>query len=162
MAPRWTAMTARFTSLWWSLLIACLLILRLPSLVQPAGADQGLYAYVGTRILEGELPYRDAWDQKPPAIHFTYAAMYGLWRHDSIVAVLDFAVAAAVAWLLASLGSALTGDQAAGRAAAALFLLLWRSIADSPRWGAGPLAVRDLHRRRRGGRVAPGNQVSRR
>ena len=29
---------------------AALLILRLPSLVQPMGPDQGLYAYVGERI----------------------------------------------------------------------------------------------------------------
>ena len=58
------------------LTLACvLLIVRLPSLVQPMGADQGLYAYVGDRILAGELPYRHAWDQKPPAIHYTYAAL---------------------------------------------------------------------------------------
>ena len=34
------------------LALACaLLLVRLPSLVQPMGADQGLYAYVGERIL---------------------------------------------------------------------------------------------------------------
>ena len=55
-------------------LAGALLLLRLPSLVQPMGADQGLYAYVGERILAGDLPYRDAWDQKPPAIHYAYAA----------------------------------------------------------------------------------------
>ena len=39
------------------LALACaLLLLRLPSLVQPMGADQGLYAYVGERILAGDLP----------------------------------------------------------------------------------------------------------
>ena len=40
-----------------------LLVLRVPSLAQPMGPDQGLYAYVGDRILHGELAYRDAWDQ---------------------------------------------------------------------------------------------------
>jgi hypothetical protein len=59
--------------LFW-LLFCALVAVRVPSLAQPAGADQGLYAYVGQRILAGELPYRDAWDQKPPAIHYTYAA----------------------------------------------------------------------------------------
>ena len=54
---------------------AALLLLRLPSLVQPMGADQSLYAYVGDRIRAGGLPYRDAWDQKPPAIHFLYAGL---------------------------------------------------------------------------------------
>ena len=47
-------------------LIGALLIVRLPSLAQPMGSDQGLYAYVGERIRHGELAYRDAWDQKPP------------------------------------------------------------------------------------------------
>ena len=42
-------------------LIAALLIVRLPSLAQPMGPDQGLYAYVGERILDGEL----AWDPRP-------------------------------------------------------------------------------------------------
>ena len=61
------------------LALACVFVMaRLPSLVQPMGADQGLYAYVGERILAGELPYRDAWDQKPPAIHYTYAALRAL------------------------------------------------------------------------------------
>ena len=44
-----------------------LILLRVPSLAQPMGPDQGLYAYVGDRILAGGLAYRDAWDQKPPA-----------------------------------------------------------------------------------------------
>lgn len=52
---------------------AALVALRLPSLAQPGGADQEAYAYVGQRLLAGEQPYRDAWDQKPPGIHFLYA-----------------------------------------------------------------------------------------
>ena len=57
------------------LALACVLLaVRLPSLVQPMGADQGLYAYVGEGVRSGELPYRDAWDQKPPAIHVAYGA----------------------------------------------------------------------------------------
>ena len=60
--------------------LACVLIVaRVPSLAQPMGADQGLYAYVGERILVGEIPYRHAWDQKPPAIHYTYAVMRAVW-----------------------------------------------------------------------------------
>src|ERR1700675_4154731 len=66
-------------------LIGALLIVRLPSLVQPMGADQGLYAYVGERILAGGLPYRDAWDQKPPAIHLTYALMRAIAPRDAAV-----------------------------------------------------------------------------
>ena len=57
---------------------AALLIVRLPSLVQPMGPDEALYAYVGERILHGELAYRDAWDQKPPGIHYIYAGLRAL------------------------------------------------------------------------------------
>jgi hypothetical protein len=35
-----------------------LLLVRLPSLVQPAGGDQSIVAYVGESILRGEVPCR--------------------------------------------------------------------------------------------------------
>jgi hypothetical protein len=102
---------------------ASLLIVRLPSVVQPMGADQALYAYVGERILAGDLPYRDAWDQKPPAIHYTYALLRAIWHGDGIVAAADLAAAGFVAWLLFRLGARLD-SRPAGIAAALLFLLL--------------------------------------
>jgi hypothetical protein len=106
------------------LALACALILvRAPSLVQPMGADQGLYAYVGERILDGGLPYVDAWDQKPPSIHLAYAAMRAVWPHDAVVAAADLAAAVAIAALLVPLGSTLAG-RAVGFAAALLFLFL--------------------------------------
>jgi 4-amino-4-deoxy-L-arabinose transferase-like glycosyltransferase len=118
--------------LFW-LLFCALAAVRVPSLAQPAGADQGLYAYVGQRILAGEVPYRDAWDQKPPAIHYTYAAMYALWPGDSdaVVATTDLIVAAATALLLLALGrrlghsftNTLEGGSWCGGIAALLFLL---------------------------------------
>jgi hypothetical protein len=104
-------------------LMAALLIVRLPSLVQPMGADQGLYAYVGERILHGELAYRDAWDQKPPGIHYVYAALRAISSRDVVVPAADLVAAALVAGLLWIIGSRL-GGPAAGAAAAAIFLLL--------------------------------------
>jgi hypothetical protein len=87
------------------------------------GADQSLYAYVGERILDGGLPYRDAWDQKPPAVHFLYAGMRAIWPGDGVVAAADLVAAAAVGWLLYRLGGAI-GPSGAGAAAALIFLLL--------------------------------------
>jgi len=104
-------------------LAAALLVVRVPAIVQPMGADQGLYAYVGQRILAGDLPYRDAWDQKPPAIHYTYALMRALWPGDGAVGAADLLAAGAVAWLLYRIG-AVTGSPPAGAVAAVLFLLL--------------------------------------
>jgi 4-amino-4-deoxy-L-arabinose transferase-like glycosyltransferase len=100
---------------------AALILVRVPSLAQPAGADQSLYAYVGQRILAGEMPYRDAWDQKPPAIHYTYALMYAVWPRDAVVPATDLLVAGLTGWLILLLGRRLAGP-GAGMVAALLFL----------------------------------------
>ncbi len=105
----------------WVLVLLFLLALRVPSLVEPAGADQSLYAYVGQRINAGDVPYRDAWDQKPPAIHFLYAALWRVWPHESVVAAADLVAAAFVAALLLALGRRTFGA-GAGATAAAVFL----------------------------------------
>ncbi len=104
------------------ILLTLIVAVRLPSLVQPAGADQDLYAYVGQEITRGGLPYRDAWDQKPPAIHYTYAAMYRVYPHASVVAATDILAAVAVALMLIALERRMTASS--GWAAAAAFLLL--------------------------------------
>src|SRR5688572_17141307 len=106
------------------LALACVLLaVRLPSLVQPMGADQGLYAYAGERIRAGGLPYRDAWDQKPPAIHLAYAALRTAWPDDSAVPAADLLLAALIAGLLWDVGAALA-TRGVGQASALLFLLL--------------------------------------
>jgi 4-amino-4-deoxy-L-arabinose transferase-like glycosyltransferase len=102
---------------------AALLLFRLPSLAQPMGADQALYAYVGERILDGGLPYRDAWDQKPPAIHYSYAVLRAVWPHDSAVAAADLVLAAATALAIHLVGQAVA-PAGSGAAAALIFLLL--------------------------------------
>ena len=102
---------------------AALLIVRLPSLVQPMGPDQGLYAYVGERIRHGDLAYRDAWDQKPPGIHYIYAGLRAISSRDVVVPASDLAVAALIAALLWFVGSRIAGPIAGGWSAV-LFLLL--------------------------------------
>ena len=42
----------------------------------PWDIDAKTYAYVAQRILEGETPYRDVWEQKPPGILYTYALVF--------------------------------------------------------------------------------------
>jgi hypothetical protein len=105
------------------LLLAGLVAIRLPSCVQPAGGDQGLYAYEGQRLLAGAVPYRDTWDQKPPAIAVLYAGFVWAWPSESVVAAADLSAAALVAWLLVVIGKRrfTTGI---GFGAASLFLLL--------------------------------------
>jgi hypothetical protein len=103
-------------------LIALLLLVRVPSVVEPAAADQSLYTYVGQQVLAGGVPYRDAWDQKPPGIHFVYAGLWRVWPHESVVALADLVAAGLIAWLLVVLGRRTFGS-GVGYCAACLFLL---------------------------------------
>jgi hypothetical protein len=105
-------------------LIAGLLVIRIPSLAEPAGADQALYAYVGQRILAGDVPYRDAWDQKPPGVHLAYAGLIALWPHESVVAAADLVMAALTGLALVALGRRLAPGTGAGELAAIVYLLL--------------------------------------
>lgn len=108
--------------LWFALIVA-LLAVRLPSLVQPAGGDQGLYAYAGQRMLAGDVMYRDMWDQKPPGIAALYAAMLRAWPRESVVPGADLVAAGIVAWLLIVVGyRRYSADIGWGAAAVFLFL----------------------------------------
>ena len=120
--------TRLLRGVFWALFAACV-ALRVPSLQQPAGADQALYGYVGQRILHGEVPYRDAWDQKPPGVHATYAVLWAIWPDERVVPAADLVVAIATALLLLALGRRL-GPPGAGEIAALVFLFL-----GDPAWG---------------------------
>lgn len=49
--------------------------------------DSGVFIYIGWRILQGEIPYRDVWDHKPPIIYYidalglilTQNSKWGIW-----------------------------------------------------------------------------------
>jgi 4-amino-4-deoxy-L-arabinose transferase-like glycosyltransferase len=59
--------------------IAGIAFLLLQILTFGYGRDQGIYAMVGRAILSGKMPYRDAWDFKPPGIFLIYAASRGVF-----------------------------------------------------------------------------------
>lgn len=52
-----------------------------------AGRDAGVFLYIGSRILQGDLPYRDIWDHKPPIVFYINAlglallnnSRWGVW-----------------------------------------------------------------------------------
>ncbi|HEY0603663.1 MAG TPA: glycosyltransferase family 39 protein [Herpetosiphonaceae bacterium] len=48
------------------------LLLRLPGFALPLERDEGAYAYVAWSWLHGGLPYRDAFDHKPPLVYLLY------------------------------------------------------------------------------------------
>ena len=49
--------------------------------------DSGVFLYIGWRMLNGDIPYRDVWDHKPPLIYFVDAlgialspgSLWGIW-----------------------------------------------------------------------------------
>ncbi|MFH1347331.1 MAG: glycosyltransferase family 39 protein [Candidatus Margulisiibacteriota bacterium] len=56
--------------------------LRLPFLHVPLDRDEGAYGYMAQRILAGEVPYRDAFDHKPPLVYFIYASLVKLFGNS--------------------------------------------------------------------------------
>jgi hypothetical protein len=57
--------------------------------------DSGVFLYVGWRLINGDIPYKDVWDHKPPLIYFVDAfgltltpdSLWGVWLLQFI---LDF------------------------------------------------------------------------
>ncbi|HEX5069367.1 MAG TPA: glycosyltransferase family 39 protein [Vicinamibacterales bacterium] len=118
------ATPARISRTWvWTLGIVLLLALRLPAMARPVGGDQGLYTYIAQRVLDHGVPYRDAFEQKPPGIFFVYGASWLLWPRVSVAAFADLVASGLCAFLLIQIGRRLFGGRV-GEAAAVLYLLL--------------------------------------
>ncbi len=66
---------------WLSYLFVVLLVAGAAIVIYPTtpivrslpGHDGGVFTYIGWRMTEGEIPYRDVWDHKPPVIFFIEA-----------------------------------------------------------------------------------------
>ena len=70
----------------WSLFLVVLLFFAIAAFVRsPPGFDSGVFLYVATGLLEGEPPYLDSWDHKPPLIFLINAVglllsdAWGIW-----------------------------------------------------------------------------------
>ena len=89
--------------------------LRAPFLSLPLERDEGEYAYIAQRLLEGDVPYRDAFDQKPPGVFGAYALAFVRWR-PSIEGIHLFLClwSAATALALHGLVRSVAGPRAAG------------------------------------------------
>jgi hypothetical protein len=125
-----------------------------PTLLFPYGRDQSVFAYVGSVIARGGMPYRDAWDLKPPGIYLLYAFLASLCPDDGKYLMLwvraaDVGIAAATGVLLTLLARR-WGREETGWAAAAWYAALylhgghWHrgfwSMAQAEAW-ANPLAL---------------------
>jgi len=75
------------------LIVVLIVLLPISSLNMPfVRRDSGVFLYSGWRILNGEVPYRDVWDNKPPVIFYINAAglaisggsRWGVWLIELI------------------------------------------------------------------------------
>ncbi len=116
------------------LLLAAVVFLgvRVPLLGLPLERDEGEYAYVAWRMLEGDIPYLTAFDQKPPAVFAVYLGALLLGGHSALaIHGLLLVWSAATAWLIHTLVR-----RVAGGLAAALAVLVFALAGADPTLGA--------------------------
>ncbi|MCX8038308.1 MAG: hypothetical protein N3D11_14865 [Candidatus Sumerlaeia bacterium] len=137
-----------------------------PTLPEPFGVDQGIYAYIAERLLEGAVDHRDVFDHKPPAIHFAYAKAFFILGHTMwSIRLLDLLAAVATAMALYVVGCFWISAHA-GVIAGVLYLAYyaglfdWMSRAQPETWVnlmfAAGLAALSWRCVRRGGDCASG------
>lgn len=93
--------------------------IEIPSWKLMPGRDMGVFMYSGWRILEGDIPYIDIWDHKPPLLLYAHAAAVALgdWWGVFIMQVGMVYLAAVMSyWLL---------KRAFGLLPAVIATLLW-------------------------------------
>lgn len=79
---------ARRSILAWPLLIALVLVTRLPALLHWGPIDdEAVYAVVGKVMLHGGLPYADAIERKPPLLFGVYWATFRLFGEHNWLAL---------------------------------------------------------------------------
>jgi hypothetical protein len=89
------------------------------------GRDQGIYAVVADTILKGGMPYRDAWDFKPPGIFLFYSLAQGLFGKSMLsIRLLEVIGLIATVFGLQRLGQVFFDRPKAGLVAGAVAALL--------------------------------------
>lgn len=123
-------------------------VFALPMVVWPMCRDQGIYAYTGWRLLEGEMPYRDVYTFKPPGTVFLHALSQVLFG-PTIAAIrwLDLVLLAVTAvgtsWLVSRWSGSRVAGAAAGAATAWFHVAggLWDTAQTDPWFGPFTVAA---------------------
>lgn len=89
------------------------------------GRDQGIYAMVGRAVLAGKMPYRDAWDFKPPGIFVLYALTRALLGGGQwAIRAVEIAGIVAMTFAMMRLTDRWWGDRRVGLLAGAIAALV--------------------------------------
>ncbi|WP_437753437.1 glycosyltransferase family 39 protein [Sorangium sp. So ce1389] len=105
--------------------VGAIAFLLLQILTYGYGRDQGIYAMVARAVLDGGMPYRDAFDFKPPGIFLIYAlarALFGPAQWG--IRALEVLGLAGMCLAMVSLAGRAFGDRRIGVVAAALAVLV--------------------------------------
>src|SRR3954470_4844283 len=98
--------------------------LRVPSIAEPLGIDQSLWASAVRGMARHQLLYRDVWEQRPPGIYFTYLAGFRIFGWTpAAVAWMDILASGATTLLLFAIVRRLS-NFTTGAIAAALYAAL--------------------------------------
>lgn len=115
-------------------------------LVFSFGRDQGIYGVVAEGMLQGEVPYLDRWDFKPPGIFFIYSAAYAVFGQSMIAPRLveaAFMIGAVLG--LRRLGGVFFESRTAGIMSGAVYALVHAQMdfwhTGQPESFAGPLTI---------------------
>jgi hypothetical protein len=96
-------------------------VVFLPQVSLLPGPDSGVFLYIGQRVLEGAIPYRDLWDNKGPALFYLDAlGLYVSGGHLWGVWLLEWVSLSLAAWL-----GYLTLRNAFGRISAVFGTAVW-------------------------------------
>ena len=112
---------------WWHALalagIATMIVMRLLLLTVPLERDEGGYAYIGDRWLQGEIPYLHVVDTKPPGVFAVYALILQFGRDVQTIHMAGLLLAVLAALLFWRLTYRAYGARVAGIATALAALM---------------------------------------
>ncbi|MBN4076418.1 glycosyltransferase family 39 protein [Gemmatimonas aurantiaca] len=107
------------------------LVLALPTLIYPVGRDQGVFAYIGSRLFEGARLYTDLWDVKSPLIYWSFGLAQKLLGESAFsIRLFDALIVALTVTLVWSLAVTISksrdnSERLGGATVAGLVYLLW-------------------------------------
>lgn len=159
LMPARTITTATLASL--AVFALAVLLPGSPAWPRNPERDSGVFLYVASRILEGDIPYRDLWDHKPPGVFYVDAlalaigqgSWWAVWGMELLFVLVAAgcsyfvclrygrlpAALSTVAWLAAAGPLAIGGNQTEGYALTMQFsaYAIWN--------GRRPAEMRALH-----------------
>lgn len=114
----------------WTALAALVLVLfRVHAFDVPLERDEGNYAYIGSRLLDGDRLYTEVWDHQPPGVFVLFAAVIAVCG-DAPVVFRIHAICWSVATLVLITGYSLAIG--AHRATTISGVLLWAIVSTDP------------------------------